>query len=368
MDTANPLNVLVVEDDVDAQANLRDILELDEYAVTAVGTAAEAFALLASVPPPGFFAIVLDRRLPDGYAEQFLPRFRQSAPQAQVIVVTGYAEVQGAISALRLGAADYILKPVNPDELRKRLGALAEQRRSAEGLRLAQQRALQAERLAAIGQVFTGLAHESRNALQRSQACLEMLARRVKDRPEALELIGRIQNAQNHLHRLYEEVRGYAAPLRVQYERVNLGDLLQEVWDHLEVARKGRRTHLRQEQADLDLNCDVDRHGLEQVFRNLLENSLAACADPVLVEAHWSETQVEGQRALRLALRDNGPGLSPEARQRIFEPFYTTKTQGTGLGMAIVQRIVEAHRGRIAVGADLKPGAEIVLELPREAQ
>jgi signal transduction histidine kinase len=289
------------------------------------------------------------------------------APAAQVIIVTGYTEVDGAIFAMRLGAADYILKPINPDELRTRLGHIAQRRKSEEQLRHAQQRALQAERLAAIGQVFTGLAHESRNALQRSQACLEMLARRVKDRPEALELIGRIQNAQNHLHRLYEEVRGYAAPLRVQYERVDLGDLLQQVWDHLEVARKERRTHLRQERPDLDLNCEVDRHGLEQIFRNLLENSLAACADPVLIEAHWSETHLEGQPSLRLALRDNGPGLTAEARQRIFEPFYTTKTQGTGLGMAIVQRIVEAHRGRIAVGADLKPGAEIVLDLPREA-
>ena len=82
-------------------------------------------------------------------------------------------------------------------------------------LKQAQERALQSERLAAIGQMVTGLAHESRNALQRSQACLEMLALAVRDRPEALDLIERLQKAQDHLHHLYEDVRGYAAPIKL---------------------------------------------------------------------------------------------------------------------------------------------------------
>jgi two-component system sensor kinase FixL len=71
---------------------------------------------------------------------------------------------------------------------------------------------------------------------------------------------------------------------------------------------------------------------------------------------------------LRVAVRDNGPGLGPEQRQRIFDPFYTTKTRGTGLGMAIAKRIVEAHGGRIAVGEGRAAGAEIIILLPREGQ
>jgi two-component system, LuxR family, sensor kinase FixL len=67
-----------------------------------------------------------------------------------------------------------------------------------------------------------------------------------------------------------------------------------------------------------------------------------------------------------VSVHDNGPGLSPEQRQKIFEPFFTTKTKGTGLGMAIVKRIMEAHGGKIAVGTGDGPGAEIVLTLPRE--
>jgi len=83
----------------------------------------------------------------------------------------------------------------------------------------------------------------------------------------------------------------------------------------------------------------------------------------VVIEARWSAAVLNGRPAWRLAMRDNGPGLTPEQRQRIFEPFYTTKVQGTGLGMAIAHRIVEAHGGQLAVGDD-GPGAEIILTLP----
>src|SRR5262249_30055755 len=80
--------------------------------------------------------------------------------------------------------------------------AILEVGQDSTGVKQAQEQALRSERLAAIGQMMTGLAHESGNALARSQACLEMLAMEVEDRPEALDLIGRIQKAQNHLQQL----------------------------------------------------------------------------------------------------------------------------------------------------------------------
>ena len=99
-----------------------------------------------------------------------------------------------------------------------------------------QEQALQNERLAAIGQMVTGLAHESGNALARSQSCLEMLAWEVEDRPEAQDLIRRIQNAQDHLKQLYEEVRGYAAPLKLDREEWNLSQIWRQTWENLTVA------------------------------------------------------------------------------------------------------------------------------------
>ena len=129
---ATPPHILVIEDDPDTRANLQDILELDDYRVEAVGTIAEAMRLRDWVQVT---AIILDRKLPDGAAEDLLPRLKQVAPRAAVIIATGFADVPSAIAALRLGAADYILKPINAEELRSRLGHLVEQMRTEEQVR-----------------------------------------------------------------------------------------------------------------------------------------------------------------------------------------------------------------------------------------
>ena len=232
-------------------------------------------------------------------------------------------------------------------------------------LQQAQERALQAERLAAIGEVVTGLAHESRNALQRSQACLEMLALAVRDRPEALDLINRIQKAQDHLHYLYEDVRSYAAPIKLDKVPCDLGAVWREAWTHLESAREGKQAVLREVIDGVDLRCVADPFRLEQVLYNILDNALAACPPPVVVEVRGAGVELRGQPAVRIAVRDNGPGIGPEQRPKIFDPFFTTKAKGTGLGMAIAKRIVEAHGGQITIGEVAGPGAVFLLTLPK---
>lgn len=231
-------------------------------------------------------------------------------------------------------------------------------------LKEAQRRALQAERLAAIGQMVTGLAHESRNALQRSQACLEMLTFRLEGRPDALDLVAGVQDAQDDLHRLYEEVRTYAAPILLERRPCPLREVLREAWARLEFSRKGRDTRLVESGEEAPW-CVGDPYRLGQVFRNVLDNSLDACHDPVHIDVAWEPAELAGKPAVRVTIRDNGPGLSAEQCENLFEPFYTTKTQGTGLGMPIVRRIVEAHGGVISVGHPTGPGAEIVILLPR---
>lgn len=476
-----PLAVLVIEDDADARDNLTDILEFDGYRVESFGRFNPA---LARRDWSEVLAIILDRRLPDGTADELLPRLRAVAPHVPVVIVTGFADLDGAIAALRQGAADYILKPINADALRSRLERIAETRNVREALhqsetalnavlraapcvivilsaraeiryfspfaegttgydsseladrnffdlfvpdgafrqgfertirqalagsptlafenpircrdgaqrwmmwnaqrlddyrgeevvlavgqditslKQAQQRALQSERLAAIGQMMTGLAHESRNALQRSQACLEMLTLEVRESPRALDLVSRIQRAQDDLHQLYEEVRGYAAPIQLKRRDCDLREILRETWDHLEVARAGRDARLIISDGPHECRCEVDRFALEQVFRNVLENSLSAGEDPVEIAVRFRLTHLDGRPALEVSLTDNGPGLSPEARKRIFEPFFTTKTKGTGLGMPIVQRLVEAHGGTIAVGGADQRGTTIIVTIP----
>lgn len=478
----SPLDILVIEDDPDARENLRDILELDDHRVEVAGSAAEA---KARDDWRRFAAVILDRRLPDTTAEQFLPVLKAAAPQAAVIVVTGYSDLQSVIAAMQQGASDYLLKPLNPDLLRASLERIAERRRltlakersdaafrhlvqaaecmimilrpdhtivyfspfaeqitglpAAEAvgcnyldllpeperarvaaelarvaageplrglenpvpgrddsrrtilwnaryladyedgpailkvghditfLKQAQERALQSERLAAIGEMVTGLAHESRNALQRSQACLEMLALAVRDRPEAIGLIDRLQQAQDHLHTLYEDVRGYAAPIKLDCAPCDLRQVWREAWIHLDSTRAGKEASLAEAVDGVNLRFVADPFRLGQVFRNILDNALSAGSPPVAVEVRAQEAALNGRPAVRIAVHDNGPGIPPEVRPRIFDPFYTTKARGTGLGMPIARRIVEAHGGRIGLGDGDAPGATFIITLPRGA-
>jgi signal transduction histidine kinase len=264
----------------------------------------------------------------------------------------------------RLEEAEDKLRAIRPDEvegfgvaradLERRVGE-----RTAE-LKAAQQKVLQVERLAAIGQLAAGLAHESGNALQRSQACLSVLVLKLADRPEELKLLARLQRAQDDLHSLHEEVREYAAPMHLEQRTCELAGLWREAWEDLAAQQAGRQVELREDAGGLPWQCLADPFRLRQVFRNLLENALAAGSDRV--EIHCSVADLGGREAVRVAVRDNGPGFAPGERAKLFEPFYTTKVHGTGLGLAICKRIVEAHGGRIEAGTG--PGAEIVITLP----
>jgi PAS domain S-box-containing protein len=229
----------------------------------------------------------------------------------------------------------------------------------------AEQRALQAERLAAIGQTVAGLAHESRNAFQRSQACLELLEMELEGQDEQLELVSRIQRALDHLHRLYEEVRDYAAPVVIDRQECDLARLWREAWSQTELSRKEKEIELVENLNGMELSCSADWFALGQVFRNIFENAIDAAADPGVVTVYCRSTVLEESPAIEVAIQDNGRGVAADARRQVFDAFFTTKTKGTGLGMAIARRIIEAHGGQLELG-DSEGGAEFVIQLPRE--
>jgi PAS domain S-box-containing protein len=231
-----------------------------------------------------------------------------------------------------------------------------------------QEQLLQAERLAAIGEMVAGLAHESRNAFQRSKASLELLEMEVGDQEDAVALVQQIQRAQDHIYHLYEEVRNFAAPINLKCQPCDLAHVWRRIWNDLDVNRDGKEVSLREQCSAIGLTCYADAVSLGQVFRNIFENAIEACPNPGEISIDCDDVRLHGRAALRIRLTDNGPGLAAESRNRIFEPFFTTKTKGTGLGMAIARRIVQAHGGKIAVGEPRGEGwgASIELTLPRE--
>ena len=225
----------------------------------------------------------------------------------------------------------------------------------------AEERARQSSRLAAIGETMAALVHESRNALQRSKANLEMLSLEIEGRPEALKLVGRVEKAQEDLHKLFEEVRQWAAPLNLRREQCNLRQLWREVWTNVIHTQNTKKLRL-DEKSPAAVTCSVDRFAMAQVFRNIFENAVEVSPADEAVEIACCEESNGSGNIVVISIADRGPGLSVEQQQRIFEPFFTTKAKGTGLGMAIACRIVQSHGGSIV--ATSPGGARIEISLP----
>ena len=216
-----------------------------------------------------------------------------------------------------------------------------------------------------IGQRFTELAHESGNALQCSHESLCLLALEVGDRPGTMEMINNQQRALDDLTRLYEEVWDHAVPIVPERRACELPSLWQLAWDDLKPARASRRAVLREDIACSDPRRVVDPHRMGRVFRNLLENALAACPVPAEIVIRCATDELDGSPCLRISVSDNGAGITPLQRSKVFEAFYMTKKNGTGLGLAICRRILEEHGGWIVVSSRPGHGAEFILNLPR---
>lgn len=237
------------------------------------------------------------------------------------------------------------------------------QRNRAEAeLKDAEQKIIQSERLAAIGQMMTGIAHESRNALQRSRACLDMLELDLEAHDEQKDLVQRTRYALLELQTLYEEVRSYAAPIVLEKSIENVAALCSEVWVKI-LEERGAIPIALEVQAVAPVPCKLDKYRISQVIRNVFENAIAVSKPGSKITVVCIKPKLLDREAIQIRIMDEGPGLDSVQRERIFEPFYTTKTKGTGLGMAICQRIIDAHGGTISIG-NPEIGAEIVIEIP----
>lgn len=187
---AEAFSVLIVEDDEDARQNMEDILSLDGYQIESVSHCMPA---IEAVKQRHFDAVIIDWRLPDGNGDELIAPMKRELPNSPIIVVTGLREFDTAVTALREGAYDFLSKPINPDALRGLIGRLVERKHHLQEIEKAQQKLVANERLAAIGQMVAGLAHESRNAFQRSHACLAELSLDVRGMPESLKLVHKVQ-------------------------------------------------------------------------------------------------------------------------------------------------------------------------------
>lgn len=224
--------------------------------------------------------------------------------------------------------------------------------------------------LAAIGRLAAGIAHEIRNPLQAISGSIELIAALpdlTKDE-SARELMQIVLIESERLNALISELLDFARPREPQLSPIDLGLAVREV-----VAVSQHDRSLGNAKVELRLPPSIWVHAdaaqLRQVLWNLLRN--AAEADPtgpieVSLVTEAADNGETGTNAV-LRLRDHGPGIAPELRSRIFEPFFSTKEKGTGLGLAIVHRIIEQHRGTITADAPTDgTGTTMTIRLPRQ--
>lgn len=220
-------------------------------------------------------------------------------------------------------------------------------------------RSQQLEQRALLGEVTAIFAHEVRNPINNLSTGLQLLEMNLSAEDPNRELISRLQNDCSRLTHLMESVLSFARPMEYKLIPTDVGGLLQRLLErwHPRMARLNIKPLLQIEPETPP--ALADGRALDQVFTNLVSNALNAMQEnggtlAIKVEA---VAAVGGKRWVSISVSDTGPGIPLEAREKVFEPFYTTNPQGTGLGLAITKRIVLAHKGKITL--DSFPGGTI---------
>ncbi len=217
------------------------------------------------------------------------------------------------------------------------------------------------DRLAALGQLSAGLAHELRNPLGTIKASAEMLSAQVSaENDVAREMAGFISSEVDRTNSLVTRFLQFARPLQVRLEPADLSQVLDRAIT--EAQREAPQITIYKNYAPEIPPFPLDAELMERVFYNLVLNAAQATAPGGAVTV---KTRAAGGKA-EIAVIDRGVGIDPKVRDNIFNPFFTTKPTGVGLGLAIVAKIVDEHGGKIAVDSESGKGSIFCVILPME--
>jgi signal transduction histidine kinase len=235
---------------------------------------------------------------------------------------------------------------------------------SNQSLQRAEASLRRSERLAALGQLTAGLAHELRNPLGTIKASAEMLMKQsTQARPELMsEMAGYIGAEVNRMNGLISSFLDFARPLQIKPATGTLRPVLDDVARQLSDAAATRQVRLIIQVDPEPLTLSFDPDLLRLAIQNLAQNAIQASppGSEVAIRALPNGTSVQ------LTVADHGEGIQPQHIENIFNPFFTTKPTGVGLGLAIVSKIVDEHRGRIRVTSEPGAGTTFTITLPRE--
>jgi PAS domain S-box-containing protein len=221
----------------------------------------------------------------------------------------------------------------------------------------------QAQRLAAIGKVVAVVAHELRSPLQNMVLGVETMRQELSGDKDKGEILDEIEAGVESLNNIIKDLLQYSKPISPAYSLCSVRDMVRKALSFLTIRLNGISVHLELEQEDRPILIDAEK--MTRVFVNVITNAAEAMANggTLTISSRFSES-AGGDGALKLSITDTGCGIDEENLKRIYELFFTTKPRGTGLGISICKKIVEAHKGEFNIRSRPNEGTTIEITLP----
>ena len=364
--------ILVVDDEQSVATTIKAILQLDGNEVTAVTSGKEALDLLGKQE---FDVVLTDLRLDDLDGIEILRETQKLWPDTVSIMLTGYASLESAVTALRSGAYDYLIKPSDVDELRATVGRGLERRRL-------RQRLVELEQLDKLKTQFLSMAsHELRTPLTAVSGFMQIARRRMgrlgaatevpqpwrEEAQKADETLDMANRQAKKLARLIDELldvsRLQQGRVEMRLAEIDLGEVVREVGERMKLLSKGHEIETNIE-GTAPIVADRDR--IEQVFENLVGNAIKYSPEDSRIEV---SLRVNGANAV-VSVRDHGIGIAPAEVEKIFGLFYRSPDPradhvgGLGLGLYISREIVSRHHGRLWAERNPDAGTTFHVTLP----
>ena len=372
---------ILIVDDEECVVNLFAAYLGETYSCETAANAQEALELLAREP---FALVVTDMQMPGLSGIELLRRITEHYKDTAVIIVSGIARTQRVMDAIRVGASDYLIKPCDLDvltisveralerrmllrsarrykqDLEHRNAELARQKQEMVGL---QAQVLQAEKMASLGQLAAGVAHELNNPLTAILGYSQLLTSCGQVGQQGLEYSEKLYKQAQRTHRIVQNLLSFARQHKPERVPVRLNQVLEDT-----LALRDYDLRMSNIRLHLDLAEDLplaaaDPHQLQQVFLNLVNNAVDAILEGSAQRDLWVRTAKEADKFV-VEFVDSGPGVKDPSK--VFDPFYTTKPvgKGTGLGLSICYGIISEHGGQIRVSNVPPRGACFTIELP----
>jgi signal transduction histidine kinase len=305
--------------------------------------------------------ILADYRLPQFDGLSALRIAREHDPETPFIIVSGTLGDEKAVEVLKLGATDYVLKD-RTSRLVPAIERALQDRARRDEQRLVEAQLERMRRMDSLGRVAGTIAHEMNNVLQAIQTAVGAL-RSSPDRRRIEEIADQIAVAVHRGKRVTEEVSRFSTPVAPETAVVDLNGWMNVFARELR-AFAGDRVVIDFETGGEELPALVDIRQIEQVVANLVSNARDAMLPGGRMVIALQRTERSGRAYVEITVADSGSGMGPDVLARLFEPLFTTKRRGTGLGLAVSHQMVAAQGGDLYAESILGVGTKFHVLLP----